>query len=66
MRVANGRCCRNSGDQRCSGINAIAVNPLDWSECAHCQATGYYRNKSCPNCKGAGYLFVGLRDKAAV
>jgi hypothetical protein len=64
MRVANGRCCKTSGEQRCSGINAIAVETFDWSECKLCQATGYYRNKECPNCKGAGYLFVGLKDKA--
>jgi DnaJ-class molecular chaperone len=66
MMVANGRCCKTSGEQRCSGINAIAFKTLDWSECTHCQATGYYRNKECPNCKGVGYLFVGLRDKATV
>jgi len=64
MRNANGRCCKTSGGQRCSGINAIAIKTLDWSERTHCQAAGYYRNKECPNCKGAGYLFVGLRDKA--
>jgi DnaJ-class molecular chaperone len=63
IRVANARCCKTRGEQRCSGINAIAIK-TDWSECAHCQATGYYRNKECPNCKGAGYLFVGLKDKA--
>jgi DnaJ-class molecular chaperone len=64
MRNANGRCCKTTGEQRCSGINAIAIKTFDWSECTHCQATGYYRNKVCPDCKGAGYLFVGLRDKA--
>src|SRR5438046_2376221 len=66
MRVANGRCCKASGEQRCRGINAIATKTFDRSECTHCQATGYYRNKECPNCKGAGYLFVGLRDEATV
>ncbi len=66
MRVANGRCCKTSGEQRCNGINAIAIQAFDWSECTHCQATGYYRNKECPKCKGAGYLFVGVRDKATV
>jgi DnaJ-class molecular chaperone len=66
MRVANGRCCKTSGKQRCSGTNAIATQEFDWSECTHCLATGYYRNKECPSCKGAGYLFVGLRDKATV
>jgi len=66
MRVANGRCCKTSGEQRCNGINAIAIQAFDWSECTHCQATGYYRNKECPKCKGAGYLFVGERDKATV
>ncbi len=64
MRVVNGRCCKNSGEQRCDGINAIATEALDWGECTHCQATVYFRNKECPDCRGAGYLFVGLRDKA--
>jgi hypothetical protein len=64
--VANGRCCKTSGEQRCSGINAIATKTSDWSECTLCQATGHYRNEECPNCKGIGYLFVGLRDKATV
>jgi DnaJ-class molecular chaperone len=66
IRVANGRCCKTSGGQRCIGSNAIAINTLDWIECPHCQATGYYRNKECPNCKGAGYLFMGLMDNATV
>src|SRR6266550_6342313 len=26
-------------------------------------ATGYYRNKECPNCKGAGYLFMGPKQR---
>src|SRR6266576_3556898 len=26
-------------------------------------ATGYYRNKECPNCKGAGYLFMGPQQR---
>ena len=65
MRVANGRCCKIIGEQRCTGINAIAIE-TDWIECTYCQATGYYRNKECPSCKGAGYLFVGLRDKTRV
>jgi DnaJ-class molecular chaperone len=64
--VANGRCCKTSGEERCSGINAIATKTSDWNECTLCQATGYYRNKECPNCKGVGYLFAGLRDKATV
>jgi len=63
MRVANGRCSKTIGEQRCSGVNAIAVKNFDWIECIHCQATGYYRNKECPKCKGAGYLFVGLKGK---
>jgi hypothetical protein len=63
MRVANGRCSKTIGEQRCNGVNAIAVQSFDWIECVHCQATGYYRNKECPKCKGAGYLFVGLRSK---
>jgi DnaJ-class molecular chaperone len=66
IRVVNGRCCRTSGKQRCTGINAVAIQASDWNECTHCQATGYYRNKECPKCNGAGYLFVGLADKATV
>jgi hypothetical protein len=65
IRVANGRCCKISDEQRCGGVNATAIE-TDWIDCAHCEATGYYRNKECPNCKGAGYLFVGLRAKATV
>src|SRR6267154_3360651 len=66
MKVANGRCCKASGEQRCRGINAIATKKLDCSVCTRCPATGYYRNKECPNCKGAGYSFVGMRNKATV
>lgn len=66
IRVVGGRCCKNIGEQRCDGINAVAAEKLDWQECTLCQATGYYRNKECPDCKGAGYLFSGLRDTAAV
>jgi hypothetical protein len=66
MRVANGRCCKTVGEQRCTGVNATAVKNLDWIECALCEATGYYRNKECPKCKGAGYLFVGLTGKETV
>jgi hypothetical protein len=64
MSVANGRCSKTSGEQRCSGTNAIANKSFDWNECTQCQAIGVYRNKECPNCKGVGYLFVGLGDKA--
>ena len=66
IRVANGRCSKTIGERRCSGVNAVAVKTLDWIECTHCEATGYYRNKECPKCKGAGYLFVGLRGKETV
>jgi DnaJ-class molecular chaperone len=66
MMVANRRCCKIIGEQRCSGVNAIAADKFDWIECNHCQATGYYRNKECPQCKGAGYLFARLRDEATV
>jgi DnaJ-class molecular chaperone len=66
MRVANARCCKTIGEKRCIGINAIAVKTSDWNECTHCLATGYYRNKECPSCKGAGYLFTGLRDTETV
>jgi hypothetical protein len=65
-RVASGRCCKIIREQRCNGINAIAEKTIDWIECVQCEATGYYRNKECPNCNGAGYLFVGLRDKEPV
>jgi hypothetical protein len=66
IRVANGRCSKTIGEQRCTGVNAIAVKSFDWIECIHCEATGYYRNKECPQCKGAGYLFVGLKGKETV
>ena len=62
IRVANGRCSKTIAEQRCAGSNAIATQSSDWIECAQCQATGYHRNKECPACKGAGYLFTGLRS----
>jgi hypothetical protein len=65
-RVANARCSKTIALQRCSGTNAAAVKPSDWIECDQCQATGYFRNKECPGCRGAGYLFVGLKDRATV
>ena len=66
MRAVNGRCCKTIGNERCIGVNAIANKTLDWNECPQCQASGYYRNKVCPNCNGAGFLFVGLRDAATI
>jgi hypothetical protein len=66
IRVVNGRCCRIIGKQRCNGVNASALKNTDWIECAHCEATGYYRNKECPKCKGTGYIFAGLKDKETV
>jgi hypothetical protein len=66
LRVANGRCCATIGEQRCNGVIATASKSLDWAECEHCQATGYYRNKECPDCKGVGYLFVAPPTPATV
>jgi DnaJ-class molecular chaperone len=64
MRVANARCSKTVGAVRCGGSNAIAAKTSDWIECTQCDATGYFRNKECSQCKGAGYQYVGLRDKA--
>jgi hypothetical protein len=58
IRVANGRCCRTVAGRRCNGTNASALNNSDWEECSYCLATGYYRNKECPQCRGAGFLFI--------
>jgi hypothetical protein len=65
-RVAAGRCCKIVAGQRCNGINAVAEKTTDWIECFQCEATGYFRNKECPGCKGAGYLFVSVSDKEKV
>ena len=65
IRVANGRCSKTVGEERCSGVNAIAANKADWIECMHCQATGYYRNKECPKCKGAIYSHAcGMKQRS--
>jgi DnaJ-class molecular chaperone len=66
IRVANGRCCRTIDGERCNGTNASALQNDDWQECTYCQATGFYRNKECPQCKGAGYLFARPRETQAV
>src|SRR5258708_27544480 len=38
--VANGRCNKIIGEERCHGINQRATNIADWEECASCRATG--------------------------
>jgi DnaJ-class molecular chaperone len=57
-RVIDGRCCKTIDEGRCNGANASAMQDGDWEECSYCEATGYYRNKECPRCKGVGYRFV--------
>ena len=57
--VANGRCNKIIGEERCHGINQRATNIADWEECASCRATGFERNKICSLCRGVGFLFIG-------
>jgi len=57
--VANGRCNKIIGEERCHGINQTATNIADWEECASCRATGFERNKICSLCRGVGFLFIG-------
>lgn len=64
-RVASSRCCKTIGEQRCNGVNA-AVKSADWIDCTQCASTGYYKNKECPQCKGAGYQYLGLKGKESV
>jgi DnaJ-class molecular chaperone len=65
-RVVDRRCCRTIDGQRCDGTNANAPNRGDWEDCSYCDATGYYRNKDCPQCQGVGYLFVRPKEKQVV
>ena len=62
-RVADRRCSKTIAGERCGGTNANALNRSDWEDCSYCEATGYYRNKDCPQCQGVGYLFVRPREK---
>src|SRR5580704_3826235 len=62
--VANGRCNKIIGGERCHGINQSATNIADWEECAYCRATGFERNKICSQCRGVGFLFVGKIEPA--
>src|SRR5713226_6467183 len=57
--VANGRCNKIIGEERCHGINQRATNIADWEECASCRATGFERNKICSLCRGVGFVFIG-------
>ncbi len=65
-RVADRRCCKTIAGERCNGTNETAVNRGNWDDCPFCEATGYYRNKECPQCRGVGYLFVSTGEKQAV
>lgn len=62
--VANGRCNKVIGGERCHGINRSAANIGDWEECACCRATGFERNKICSLCRGVGFLIVGKIEPA--
>jgi hypothetical protein len=62
--VANGRCNKIIGGERCHGINQSATNIADWEECGYCRATGFERNKICSQCRGVGFLFVGKIEPA--
>ena len=62
--VANGRCNKTIGGERCHGINQSATNIADWEECAYCGATGFVRNKICSQCRGVGFLFAGKIEPA--
>jgi hypothetical protein len=57
--VANGRCNKIIGGERCNGINQSATDIADWEECAPCGATGFDRNKICSLCRGVGFLLTG-------
>ena len=65
-RVADRRCSKTIAGERCGGTNANALNRSDWEDCSYCEATGYYRNKDCPQCQGVGYLFVRPREKQTI
>ena len=57
--VADGRCNKIIGEERCHGINQRATSIADWEECASCRATGFERNQICSLCRGVGFLFIG-------
>jgi DnaJ-class molecular chaperone len=65
-RVTGRRCCKTIAGERCNGINASAPNRADWEDCSFCDATGYYRNKDCPQCQGVGYRFIRPRETQPV
>jgi hypothetical protein len=65
--VAEHRCCKIIAGERCKGTNATAIHRTDWEDCSNCEASGYYRNKDCPQCHGVGYLFTRpTENRAAV
>src|SRR5258706_11405733 len=44
--VANGRCNKVIGEERCHGINQRATNIADWEECASCRACRRFVQRS--------------------
>jgi hypothetical protein len=56
--LADGRCGKTIGGERCKGTNASAITDGDWQVCATCQGIGVKRNAQCSQCRGAGWQFA--------
>jgi len=56
--LANGKCGRMVGKERCKGVNQSAIGENDWSECPSCAGSGYEGENRCSQCTGAGWLFA--------
>ena len=60
IQLANVKCGRIVGGQRCQGINQATTQETDWRECATCQGSGIAGSSAtsgCDQCNGFGWLY---------
>jgi hypothetical protein len=60
LTLADGRCGKTIGGERCKGTNSSAANDGDWQECWSCRAIGVERNAPCTHCRGTGWRFARM------
>ena len=57
--LANVKCCRRIGTERCEGFIRVTIGAKDWAECPACLATGREGNKECSQCfLGSGWQLL--------
>jgi hypothetical protein len=54
--LANGKCGRMVGKERCNGTNQSTPGVNEWVMCESCEASGYEGTPQCSQCGGPGWV----------